>query len=310
MTLQQLEYIVAVDTHRHFVTAAEHCFVTQATLSMMIKKLEEELGSRLFDRSRHPVTPTPLGVSVIAQARLVLQQSKRIGELVLESQGTVSGPLSLGIIPTLAPYLLPRFLPALMDGFPGLEVRITEANTSELLQRLEAHTLDAALLATPLGRTGLVEHLLFYERFFMYASHGEKVLKKEQVQSADVDPNRLWLLAEGHCLRTQVLQLCGTRREDRRLEFETGSIDMLLRLVDAQGGITILPELALGSLSSKQRRLVRPFKTPAPVREISLVTHQHFSRTKLVEILSDTVKAHLPEDVGVSGRKNLLAPLA
>jgi LysR family hydrogen peroxide-inducible transcriptional activator len=310
MTLQQLEYIVAIDTHRHFVTAAAHCYVTQATLSMMVKKLEEELGVRIFDRSKHPVTPTPLGAEVVAHARRVLQEARRIPDLVHEAVGEVSGQLRLGIIPTLAPYLVPRFLPALLQKYPALQVKITEATTEELIGRLEANSLDAGLLATPLLRPQLSETILFHERFFLYASPGEKVLKKEFLLPSDVDPQRLWLLEEGHCLRSQVEQLCHLpQQEARRLEFETGSIEMLLRLVDSNGGITILPELALGGLSAKQRLQVRSFRSPAPVREISLVTQQHFARRKLAEAVSAIVKEHLPEDMNARFKKKVLAPV-
>lgn len=309
MTLQQLEYIVALDTHRHFVTAARHCFVTQATLSMMIRKLEDELGVRLFDRSRQPVTPTPIGTALVAQARLVLQEARRLSELVSEEQGAVSGELRLGVIPTVAPYLLPRFLPALMQAYPALQVRITEANTGELIERLEAHTLDAALLATPLERPTLAELPLFYERFYVYAAPGEKLPRKGPVRADDIDTDRLWLLSEGHCLRTQALQLCGGQAGPRRLAFETGSLEMLLRLIDTQGGLTIVPELAIDSLSSRQQKKVHPFRNPAPVREISLVTAPHYARRKLVEILSATVRAHLPEALNERFRKQVLAPL-
>jgi LysR family hydrogen peroxide-inducible transcriptional activator len=310
MTLQQLEYIVAIDTHRHFVTAAANCYVTQATLSMMVKKLEEELNIRIFDRSRHPVTPTPLGSEVVAQARRVLQESRRIGDLVHEAMGEVSGTLRLGIIPTLAPYLLPRFLPALMQQYPALQVKITEATTEELIARLESNVLDAGLLATPLERPQLAEHLLFHERFFLYASAGEPVLKKETLSPYDVDPKKLWLLEEGHCLRSQVEQLCHLpQQEPRRLEFETGSIEMLLRLVDSNGGTTILPELALGGLTPQQRRQVRPFRNPAPVRAISVVTQAHFARRKLLEAITATVREHLPEELNQRFKKKLLSPL-
>ncbi|RYY39588.1 MAG: hydrogen peroxide-inducible genes activator [Chitinophagaceae bacterium] len=309
MTLQQLEYIVALDTHRHFVNAAKHCFVTQATLSMMIRKLEDELGVRLFDRSHQPVTPTPIGEVLVAQARLILQEAGRMTQLVEEAQGTVSGELRLGVIPTLAPYLLPRFLPALLASYPQLQVRVTEANTSELIDRLEDHTIDAALLATPLERPTLTEHPLFYERFFVYAAAGEKLPRKNGVVPTDLDTDRLWLLSEGHCLRTQVIQLCGGQAGNRRLAFETGSLEMLLRLVDAQGGITILPELAIDGLSAAQQKNVLPFRSPAPVREISIVTTPHYARRKIVEVLSETVRAHLPASGSERFRKNVLAPL-
>ncbi|WP_460572390.1 hydrogen peroxide-inducible genes activator [Flaviaesturariibacter terrae] len=310
MTLQQLEYIVAVDTHRHFVTAAEHCHVTQATLSMMIKKLEEELGVKIFDRSRQPVTPTPLGTEILAGARRTLDEARQVQELVHAVRDEVSGTVRIGVIPTLAPFLTPRFLPALLSAHSGLQVKMAEAHTDELVARLQANTIDIAILATPLGVDGLREQPLFYERFYLYAGSDEPILKKPSVSPADIGRSRLWLLEKGHCLRAQALQLCALQQhDDERLAFETGSLEMLLRLVDAQGGLTIVPELAIDGLTPQQQKNIRPFRNPAPVREISLVTAQHYARRKIVSVLAALVKAHLPESLHERYRKQVLAPV-
>lgn len=297
MNFQQLEYIVAVDTHRHFVTAAAACNITQATLSMMIKKLEEELGLVIFDRSRHPVIPTAPGELLIAQAKVVLQETRRMKETVQELKGELQGELHLGILPTVAPYLLPLFLPAFLERYPLLRIRITELTTEQNIERLKQHQLDAAILATPVNNNALQEHPLYYEQFVAYASAEDKMMKKKYVLPGDIDLANLWLLEEGHCLRTQVLNLCELRKQKihtGHLEYAAGSIETLKKMVDANQGVTILPELAINDLSAADKKKVRHFKAPAPVREISIVTYRHFTKQRIIEALKSEIMAAVP----------------
>ncbi len=292
MNLQQLEYIAAVDATRHFVTAAERCFVTQATLSMMIKKLEEELGVRIFDRSKHPVVPTETGEKLILQAKIVLQEVSRMKEIVQEEKGEVKGALKLGIIPTLAPYLLPLFMRSFLKQYPLVTLQVYEMMTENAIRKLQQNELDIAILATPLNQPSLREEPLFYEQFVVYASSGEKLMKKKYLLADDIDVNRLWLLEEGHCLRTQVINLCELKKREKavhQFDFETGSIETLKKFVDTYQGVTILPELALKDLKPEQRDNIRFFKSPAPVREISLVTYRHFVKKRLVEVLKEAI---------------------
>ncbi len=306
MNLQQLEYIVAVDTHRHFVKAAESCFITQATLSMMIKKLEDELGARIFDRSKQPVVPTDVGVSIIEQAKVVLRESKRMEELVNNQKDTVSGDLRIGIIPTLAPYLLPLFLPAFARQFPEIKLSITELNTENIMQQLENQQLDAGLLATPLKRPALREQPLFYEQFLVYAAPGNALIQKKFILSTDIDIHKLWLLEEGHCLRSQVLDLCELKKRDHQsfnLDYEAGSIETLKKLVKLNDGITIIPELALQDLDENEMEQIRFFKQPVPVREISMVTYRHFIKERLVAAVVDTILSTLPSSISTQPLK-------
>ncbi|MBX5439521.1 MAG: LysR family transcriptional regulator, partial [Thermoflavifilum sp.] len=228
MNLQQLAYIVAVDECRHFVAAAEKCYVTQATLSMMIKKLEDELGAIIFDRSQIPVVPTPIGEKIIAQARLILSHVEKLKALADEEKNGLQGEFKLGIIPTLAPYLLPLFLQDFLKHYPQVKLRISELTTEEMIERIRKHQLDAGLMATPVEENALKEIPLFYEQFVVYQVKPDRKFHKKYVLASDIDVNRLWLLEEGHCLRTQIINLCELKhktRELHQLDFETGSLD-------------------------------------------------------------------------------------
>jgi len=293
MNLQQLEYIVAVDKHRHFQRAADECCVTQATLSMMIKKLEEELEVILFDRSKQPVVPTETGKGIILQAKVILKETSYLRQLANDTKAEVKGQIRIGIIPTLAPYLLPLFLYNLLKNNPQLKVKISELNTNQIVEQLEKDHLDVGILATPINIEGLKEYPLFYEKLVVFVSDKETTLKKKFILPEEIDVNRLWLLEEGHCLRSQMMNLCELRKKNSdfsNLEYEAGSIESLLKIVEMNNGITVVPELAVINFSEKQKSQIREFKAPVPVREISLVTYRHFVKTKLLEVLADEIK--------------------
>ena len=296
MNFQQLEYIIAVNTHKHFARAAEKCFVTQPTLSMMIRKLEDELGVKIFDRSQQPVVTTKEGEEIIKRAKAVLLQSEHLKHYVHELKGEMTGGLRLGIIPTLAPYLLPLFLNAFHEKYPALKIFVKEMVTDEIILKLQTGELDIGLLATPVNETSLEEHPVFYEEFFVYASRGEKLPKKKYLLPKQIDINHLWLLEEGHCLRNQVFNLCELKkRENETLNYEAGSIETLINLVDYNGGLTIIPRLAELNLKTVQRKNIREFANPKPVREISLVVAKDFPRRKLLEQLKEQVMKSVPQ---------------
>jgi LysR family hydrogen peroxide-inducible transcriptional activator len=305
MNLQQLEYIVAVDKHRHFQRAADECCVTQATLSMMIKKLEEELEVILFDRSKQPVVPTETGKGIIKQAKVILKETAYLKQLANDTKAEVKGKIRIGIIPTLAPYLLPLFLYNLLKNNPQLKVKVSELNTDQIIEQLEKDHLDVGILATPINIEGLKEYPLFYEKLVVFVSNKETTLKKKFILPEEIDVNRLWLLEEGHCLRSQMMNLCELRKKNSdfsNLEYEAGSIESLLKIVEMNNGITVVPELAVINFSEKQKKQIREFKAPVPVREISLVTYRHFVKTKLLEVLAEEIKtgveAFLPQSNG------------
>src|SRR5688572_2292539 len=199
MTFVQLEYIVAVDTWRHFATAAEHCFVTQPTLSMQIQKLEEELGIKIFDRSKQPVIPTATGLQLLEQSRCIRNERDGIHELVQAKKGLLTGELRIGIIPTLAPYLLPLFVQRINKKYPGIKLIVQEMLTEYIVARLREGRIDAGLVVTPLQEKGIRESVLFYEELLAYVSRKNAAYKKTYVLAQDIDPEKLWLMEEGHC---------------------------------------------------------------------------------------------------------------
>jgi len=298
MNFAQLEYIIAVDNYRQFSTAAGKCFVTQATLSMMVKKLEQELGVQIFDRSRQPVKPTREGEQVITRARKVLAEANSLKAYAKDLSGEISGELHLGIIPTLAPYLLPLFLKSFTRRFPALDVYIKELVTDEIILKLKTGEVDIGILATPLNESMITEHPLFYEEFFAYASKHEKLSRKKYLLPKEIYPDSLWLLEEGHCLRNQVFNLCELKNGDTAangLHYQAGSIETLINLVDKSDGITIVPYLATQMLKPGQKKNLREFAKPKPVREISLATGKNFPRKKLLEHLKDHIRQVIPQ---------------
>jgi LysR family hydrogen peroxide-inducible transcriptional activator len=212
MTLTQLEYVVALDTYRHFLLASEKCFVTQPTLSMQIQKLEDELGVKLFDRTKQPVIPTEIGASIIAQARVVLREAGMIRQLISDQKDALTGELRIGIIPTLAPYLLPPLYKEMREKYPQLNLVIKETITEEVIHELKNNRLDCGIVVTPLKDPSIKEDVLFYEELFVYVSKKNALVDKKYVLPNDIDPNQLWLLEEGHCFRSQVLNLCELRK--------------------------------------------------------------------------------------------------
>lgn len=300
MTIVQLNYIVAVDNLRHFGEAANACHVTQPTLSMQIHKLEQELGVKLFDRSKQPVIPTEPGIQIIAQARKILTEYEEINNIIAEKNGVHAGELKVGIIPTLAPYLLPLFVQSFTQKYPSVKLVVQELTTDAIISRLREGRLDVAILVTPLQEKGIKEYVLFYEKLVAYVSKKNALFKKSYVLSKDIDPSKLWLLEEGHCFRSQIMNLCELQKAGKKgsfLEYEAGSIETLRRMVEINDGITILPELATTGLRSSQQQLLRQFRPPAPMREVSLVVHRDFAKKKLVEIFRVEIVNSLPDKV-------------
>lgn len=287
-----------MDRFRHFARAAEHCRVTQPTLSAMIQKLEEELGVKLFDRTVQPVCPTAVGEKVIRQARVVLSQAAQVKEIISEEKQTVSGTFRLGVLPTIAPYLLPRFFPQLIEKYPELDIRVTEMKTHDILQALHAGELDAAIVASRSDDRMLREETLFYEQFYAYVSRGEALFKKELIRTADVTGERLWLLDEGHCFRDQLVKFCRMEAvKISQMAYRLGSMETFMRMVESGKGITFIPELAFLQLTDEQRELVRPFAIPRPTREIVLVTDKDFIRVSLLAVLKEEILAAVPKEM-------------
>ncbi|HZY79967.1 MAG TPA: LysR substrate-binding domain-containing protein [Cyclobacteriaceae bacterium] len=315
MNIQQLEYILAVDSSRHFETAADKCNVTQPTLSMMIRKLEDELGIRIFDRTKQPIEPTPEGKEVLLRARQIMADVSMLKEFAKGLKSEVSGEIRLAIIPTLAPYLLPLFLPSFVEKYAQLRVKISELVTHDIIYALKNGDVDIGLLATPLHDPKLVEHPVFYEEFFAYTSdlptgrQGEKAGKKKYLLPKDIDLSKLWLLEEGHCFRNQVFNLCELKMKDResdRLHYEAGSLETLKNLVDHNKGITILPLLATRDLSKSQLKKIRSFAPPKPVREISVVVNSNYARKSILDALKKAIEDIMPPEARLNKKSQVL----
>lgn len=299
MNLQQMEYIIAVEQHRHFGKAAAACFVTQPTLSMMIQKLEDELGIKVFDRSRQPVVPTPAGEIVIGQARVILQEVHIMKDLLRQQKQNLTGELRVGVIPTLAPYLIPRFVNNFLEKYPEVRLSISERITDQVVRDLKNNDLDVGILVGPLNDQSIRETALFYEPLLVYSSHG---FDKTYLLPEDIDPRELLLLEEGHCLRSQIMNLCELRhRWVSRLSYETGSLETLVRLVASGNGVTILPALAAEILTEEQKQRIFPFLAPAPVREVSLAIHRNFLKRDLIDALGAEVCAGVPSEYHLKG---------
>lgn len=307
MTLTQLDYIVALDTYRHFVLASEKCFVTQPTLSMQIQKLEEELGIKIFDRTKQPVMPTEMGARIIAQARIVLREAGLIHEMISEQKDTMTGEISIGVIPTVAPYLLPPLFKNIRDKFPQVKLVVKEMITEDVIHELKNNRLDCGIVVTPLNDASIKEDVLFYEELFVYVSRKNFLYDKKYVLPAEIDPDQLWLLEEGHCFRSQILNLCELQKHSGiNFKYETGNIETLKRMVDKTDGITILPELAVMEFAKPQLKFVKRLKEPSPAREVSLVTHRNHLKTKLIQLLKDEVLSIVPKPMQKLNKKKVV----
>ena len=296
MTLQQLEYIVAVDNHRHFARAAEACGVTQSTLSSLIQKLEVELDVTVFDRKVHPVRPTATGAEIISRARQLLVSAAKLRELVATRKGEPVGNVRLGITSTIAPYLIPGMFRFMTASHPGIHMRVEEGRRSALMSQLERGEIDVALMATPVDHKDLLEIPVYTEQLMAYVSPLEPMYTLPELPTAALPVDSVWLLREGYCPGRGIFPFCECSG-DRRTVYEAGSVETLIRIVDDNGGYAIIPELQLPLLDDRQRKNVRRLYDPRPSREIALVVHRYFVRERLLNILSDSIKAVIPDDM-------------
>lgn len=299
MTLQELRYLVAVAEEGQVARAAARCHVGQPTLSTQLKKLEDSLGVQLFERGPRGLKPTAAGVPLIAQARVVLEEAEKLRALARATQDPMAGPLRLGVIPTLGPYLLPYLLPMIRKRYPQLRLLLSEHLTAALLEALHTHMLDCALLALPVARDGLEVVELFREPFELALPAGHPLAKKKQVRPEDLADESLLLLAEGHCLRDQALDVCGATASASREEVQATSLETLRQMVAAGVGCTLLPQLSTQGGARPDKRLIelRPFARPAPTRLIGLVWRARGARAEAARRLGEVIRAHLPPGV-------------
>ncbi|MCR9249845.1 MAG: LysR substrate-binding domain-containing protein [bacterium] len=308
--IQQLEYIVALDNFRSFSLAAEHCHVTQPTLSMQVKKLEEDMSVNIFDRSKKPLIPTSVGKEVIEQARKVLAELAIMNELVSNENSELTGALTIGIIPTLAPYLVPLFIGSYLRDYPDVEVRILEMKTEEIVSSLKKEQIDLGILATPLDVQGLHEIPLFYEKMISYVNNELVSQYPNKIGLQEILEHKIWLLSQGNCFRNQVFNLCALDQiayKDLNLKYESGSIEGLMRLVDQEGGITLVPELATLDFPEEKLDQLKFIGDGAPVREISLVLGRKTLKKKLVDSLKNEIISSLPTQIADNEAENVVS---
>ena len=295
MTIIQLEYLLAVANCGSFSLAAEHCFVTQPSLSMQVKALEEELGVVLLDRSKKPVIPTEAGEVVLEQARETIKAYNYIKEAVSELKGETAGKLRLGVIPTIAPYLLHKFIPAFVRDYPKVELEISEMITSDIVEALKRDRIDAALVASGTCGEGILEQELFNDRFYAYVSPENPLYERQNIRIEEIDLKDLVILRPGNCMRDQIIELCQARRSmPSHYSFESGSLDTLMRIVDCTSCLTIIPEMAVEYIPSDRRDRLKTLSKGATSRKIAVAVRRTYVKNSIIRALTETILANVP----------------
>lgn len=300
ISLIQIQYLIALDEHRNFIKAAEASFVTQPTLSMQMKKLEEELGVIIFDRSKQPIEPTAIGKKIIHQARVIYQETEQIETILKDHTGEVSGTLKIGVLPTIANSLVPRLISQVAQRYPDLKLNIKEGLTHEIVEDLEHNRLDVGIVSVPLHNSGLIEKQLYVEKFRIYAHPEHPSFGSNKWDAEDLLNDKLWLLSEGNCFRTQTINLCGLKDEQLNhlaLNYESGSLQTLKKVVDIEGGATIMPEWEAGELDDDSVDNLRAFKDDNAGRAVGLIYTKFYAKESMISKLEDMIQGSLPRYV-------------
>lgn len=285
---------MAVDKYRHFVRAAESCGVTQSTLSSLIQKLEAELDATIFDRTQHPVAPTPLGEEIIAQARVILYNASQMGELVASYKGSAVGDIRLGTVSTIAPFILPQLFRYMSDHHGDINLHVEEARVETIKQKLKRAELDIAILAMPVADEALLEIPIYHERYYAYVSPEDTLYNKESLPTNELTAENIWMLGESYCPNTGQFPFCISDMSNASI-YVAGSIDTLMRIVDDNGGYTIIPEMQLPLISPERKAHIREIVDPTPGREIAFVVRKDFVKERMINILADALKSILPD---------------
>ena len=291
MTITQLQYVLAVAEYKNFTLAAEKSFVTQPTLSMQVQKLEEELDVIIFDRAKKPLTITGIGEKILAQAKIIVSEAARIKDIVEQDKDFVGGAFSLGIIPTIMPTLLPMFLKTFVKKYPDVQLIIKELSTDQLIESLKEGSLDAAIAATPLEQTDLVERPLYYEPFVGYVPKSHRLATETALAVEDIDLSEVLLLSDGHCFRDGIINLCQASKKNKvdHFQLQSGSFETLVNLADEGMGMTLLPYLNTLALDSEKSKALKHFKVPSPAREVSIIYHQRALKIQITEALQEVI---------------------
>ncbi len=297
MNIQQIEYLLALDKYRNFSVAAEKIYITQPALTIQIKNLETELGVEIFDRNKKPIIPTEIGKEIIEHARVLLKDTQKLKDIVSEFKADISGDLTIGIIPTVAPYIVPKFVNNFMAKYPEVNLIFSEVISEDILTKLKDGSLDAGILVTPFPMENTIVLPLYYEKFFTYVSKEHPSIKKKTIETSELELDDLWLLEEGNCFRNQIINICTKGIEynkEGKFKYESLSIDSLMKIVDSSKGITVIPEFAKELLDKEKVKMVKPFSDYNPIREVSLVIERTFLKRTLIEKLHEVIKDSVP----------------
>lgn len=296
MTLQQMEYIVALNKYRHFVLAAESCHITQPTLSAMIQKLEDELEVKIFDRSNKSVTPTQIGIKIIQQAQTIINEMQRVKEVIADETDTMKGTLKIGIVPTVAPYIVPDFIYEFRKAYPDVNLYIDEMKSRVVMDEVRLGNIDAAIAIGPQKEDGMLEIPLYTENFVLYFSeHCTK--EKADITPDNLSSEQMWILKEGHCIKDAAFSFCKSRAAGHHI-YEAGSIDTLIKIVDKNGGYTIIPELHKNFLTPQQLKQVHPIEgVTATTRSVSMFIKNDYIRERMLNAIGDTIKRIIPKEM-------------
>jgi len=298
MTLTQIEYILAVAKEKSFRKAAKSRFVSQPTLSAQIQKLEEELGVVIFDRSQSTNSLTKIGELIIHQAKMVKDEADRVSEIVQVQKYGLVGELNVGAIPTISPYLIPIFLDSFNKKYPKLALNLSELTTENCLNHLVNEEIDVAILATSEDKNIFYQEKLYDEEMVLFSNKDNKLLKKKSISTNDISAEEIWLLEEGHCLRDEIIKICGYRNErskyPKNLKFQVGNLESLRLLVQANFGYTLLPYLSTLKLNPKEKKLLRPFSGHKPQRSIYLTLRKGYLKEAAVKAVKAEILSSIP----------------
>ncbi len=296
MTITQLEYLLAVANYGSFSRAAEMCFVTQPSLSMQIKGLEDELGVVLLDRSKKPVIPTEIGHQVLEQSRNTLMAYNNIREVVSSHKSEISGKLRLAVIPTISPYLLHRFIPAFVARYPKVELEVCDMITSDIHEALSRDKIDAAIIAGGTSKDSIIEYELFNDVFYAYVSPSSPLYERSNIRIEDINLKDLVLLSSGNCMRDQVIELCMAKKNiPSHYSFVSGSIDTLMRIVDCTQTITIIPQMAIDYIPKEHRSRVKTLAKGATSRKIAVAVRRTYVKNSIINALNQTILESIKE---------------
>lgn len=291
MNIQQIDYVLAVNELKSFSKAAAQCFIGQPTLSTMIAKFEDEIEIKIFDRSTKPISITKEGIEIIRQLKIIKKEIENLAETKNALKGQLTGTLKIGIIPTVATYLLPLFLKEFIQQFPDIYFTVSELTTAQIAEQIHNRSLDIGIISIPLKDKNLLETPLFHEPFLLYDMQNKK---QQKIEVANIDTNRLWLLEEGHCMRTQVNTICEADNRNchnnSNLEYKSGSINTLLKFVKLNDGLTLIPYLSALEMSDQDQKRLYTFKEPVPVRSIGMITHKHFVKKQILQLLQAAIQ--------------------